>query len=145
MLAVLGQATNPAEVLRPYPEVLEEEIWAPFARERNVSWDWFWPGWETALIELAADGTIARERLLDETVAALGQHTDAGTFKALATFHDKQIKPSAAELAAREGSYPRLLESDRDATIGFTLAVLLRLDRSTRSTAARCSSASTPP
>ncbi len=128
MLRALDASERPADELRAFPEVLEERVWAPFALER-VSWETPWAGWERGLIELSADGSIARDRLLDETVAALLHHTDAGTLKALIAFHDKQLKPSPAELAARVDRYLQLLESGRDSTVGFALALFVRLDR----------------
>lgn len=128
LLRALDESERPADELRAFPELLEAEIWAPFAVE-HAAWNDYWPAWQAALTELSADGTIARERLLDETLGALLAHTGAGTLKALFAFHDKQLKPSADELAAHVDRYLRLLESDRDATLGFALKALVRLDR----------------
>lgn len=113
-------------MLRDDPDVLAGVVWWPFRFPRYDGWD----AWERALVALAAKGAVPRDRLIDETLAAIGRDPDPATTKRWIAFHDRLVKPSADELAARQAVYLRWLESDRDALVGFALASVLRLDRS---------------
>ncbi len=77
--------------------------------------------WQHALVSLAADGRVERDRLLDETLAACLRDwsaSDVGWFVAL---HDA-LQPSLPELQARQGTYARLLA----VTPGVPVALALR-------------------
>jgi uncharacterized protein DUF6493 len=125
MLNALAEAPDATEALRADPD----DAWAPFHASLDVlRWGPF-DAWQSAMVALTAEGTFPRDRLIDETLRTLGDVTDAGVAKWLMTFHDRQIVPTADELAARLEIYLRWLESQRDAMIGFALVHLLRLDR----------------
>ena len=130
MLRALRAVDSPdaADALRADPAALADDVWLPF----DPAFDWRYAdldAWLSAMTTLAADGTISRDRLIDETLSALGREADPGVAKRLMTFHDRQLVPTPDELAARRDVYLRWLESDRDAMIGFALGNLVRLDR----------------
>ena len=128
MLQALARHDAPAELLRAHPETFADDVFAPFHVDR-VEWSAPHEAWEAALLELVADRTVSRDRALDETLAALLAMPEPVTAKGLVSFHDRGLRPTVAELDARRDGYLRLLESDRDALVGFALAVVLRIDR----------------
>lgn len=83
-------------------------------------------GWADALVALAEDGTVPRERLLDATLDALARgfsDHNAGWYRDL---HDR-LAPTLAETAPRIERYLLLLHADIPATVRLSLRVLGRL------------------
>jgi hypothetical protein len=125
-----GVRCEPRDVaveLREDPEVLNEDIWTAFriaADKGHLN-----PAFERALVELAAEEAISRDRLIDETIAAIRRTDDPGVARRLMAFHDRVLKPTPRQLESRQGEYLRWLESDRDALVGFALGNVMRLSR----------------
>jgi hypothetical protein len=124
---VACKAGDVATALRDDPEVLEQDIWAAFRIAADNSW--LFDALQRALVELAGDGSIERGTLVDETLVAIARTDDPGTGRRVMAFHDRVLKPTPAELADRQQTYLRWLDSDRDALVGFGLANIARLGR----------------
>ena len=115
-------------VLLDDPGLLEHEIWRIFETEPeprsvgllaagNVSGG---PetSWEVALVELAEEGRISRERLLDATILGLSRDLHKLRARWFAILHDR-LKPTPAELAARVTRYVDLLGSRNPSTVAL--------------------------
>ena len=85
-------------------------------------------GWSEALIELSRRGILSRDRLLDESLAALSR--DFIQFRAgwFSRFHEA-LEPSAAERAARLDVYLRLLASSIPPTVAFAVDAVAIVDK----------------
>ena len=120
-------------VLLDDPGLLEHEIWRIFETEpgprgvqlitagmQNVK-----PGatWEVALAELAKDGRISRERLLDATLDGLSRDLHDLRARWFAVIHDR-LEPTAEELASRGARYLEYLGSRNPSTVAFALKLL---------------------
>ncbi|MCA9666542.1 MAG: hypothetical protein KC503_13165, partial [Myxococcales bacterium] len=119
-----------ADALRADPVLLEQELWRLFetegTRDHQLDHDWV-----HALLQLAADGDLDRQRLLDESLAALAR--DFAQFKAAwyADLH-RALEPTRDEQAARAERYLELCASRIPPTVAFALDVLLALDKDER-------------
>lgn len=125
-----------ADLLRADPELLDQAFWRIFDIEGNrevslVNVDRFHgpetQSWQEAVLELAADGTIDRQRVLDRTLSALAAgfpHYRAGWFSRL---HDA-LRPTVDETAPRQAAYAALLRSPLGPTVALALNALTALD-----------------
>ncbi len=82
--------------------------------------------WEVALVELANEGKISRERLLDSTIDGLSRDLHERRGRWFAMLHDR-LEPTSAELAARVTRYPDLLGSRNSAAVALALRVVKEL------------------
>jgi Family of unknown function (DUF6493) len=124
------------------PGLLEHEIWRIFETEpeprsigrlsvgnmsdmpKNMSW-------EVALVELATEGRISRERLLDATIDGLSRDMHNLRARWFAMLHDR-LEPTSEELAARVTRYRDLLGSRNASTVAFALPVVRKLVKAGR-------------
>lgn len=102
------------------PGLLEHEIWRLFTdpgvgqamedRRQITSWDQLVTGdqWTDALLELAEQGHLDRDRLLDESLDAFLRDFPLNHVGWYAGFHDR-LAPSDDEAAARSARYLALL------------------------------------
>lgn len=129
-----------ADLLRADPELLDQAFWRIFEVEGNrevslANIDRFQgpetQSWQEAVLELAADGTIDRQRVLDRTLAALAAgfpQYRAGWFSRL---HDALL-PTMDEIATRQAAYAGLLRSPLGPTVTLALGALTALDNAAR-------------
>lgn len=120
--------------------LLDDEVWRLFrvegGGERSLSaHDKYAPPtlqWAVALGELAAAGVLGRNRLLDESLEALGR--DFAPFRAgwFSRFHE-QLAPTVDERAARVQRYLDLTASSAPATVGFAVKALTAVERAKKS------------
>jgi hypothetical protein len=84
--------------------------------------------WPAALIKLADQGHLDRQRLLDASLQAL---TSGMRPQLLAGFHKfhTRLKPSQDEIVQREAAYRQLLHIRVGHVVGFALNMLKRLDK----------------
>jgi Family of unknown function (DUF6493) len=87
--------------------------------------------WEVALVDLAQEGRISRERLLDTAILGLSRDLHKNRARWFAIVHDR-LKPTSAELAARVTRYPDLLGSRNAATVALALRVVKELVKAGR-------------
>lgn len=121
-----------AATLRDDPELVERVVWRMFEVEGGgevslANLDKFTAeGWQAAFLELVADGTLPRERVLRCALAALNR--DFSAYRA-GWFHRlyDALEPSAAELARDQGSLRALLRSPIPAVVGFAVSHLKAL------------------
>jgi Family of unknown function (DUF6493) len=129
------------DVLLGDPGLLEHEIWRIFETEpgrravqlftagmRGVPEE---SAWEVALPQLASDGNISRDRLLDATLDGLSRDLHDMRARWFAVLHDR-LKPTLEERAARGARYLDFLGSRNPSTIVFALMVLKDLLKSDR-------------
>jgi len=131
----LSSDTRPqlVDALRADPHLLGGDIWRLFAFDgnRDFSFANYSSEWEPALLTLCEEGLLSRDRLLDETLAALGcdfiQHR-AGFFSRL----HEALKPSVEERATRVETYMGLLPSAIPPTVTFAVKALKVLQKARR-------------
>jgi hypothetical protein len=121
------------------PELLEREVWHLFEVEGSgefslAAHDKYCNApatWESGLVALAADGTLPRDRLLDESLDALER--DFAQFRAgwFSRFHEA-LTPTLEERAERVERYLNLLGSKIPPTVSFALSALSKVDRAKR-------------
>lgn len=136
--ALWDKDTPLAERIRRTPDIRDEDVWRLFEVEGGgdlslSSFDKYvggkkTGGWTGALVELSEDGTLSRDRLLDESLNALGR--DFAQFRAgwYSRFHDA-LAPTLEERVARRDQYLRLLGSSIPPTVSFALKAVLQLDK----------------
>ncbi len=130
-LGSLVYDADPRDVFAEQPELLEEELWDIFRYEgvSDISLaavDKYTSSerrWSVVLAELAAQGKISRERLLDSSLDALER--DFLEFRAgwFSRFHES-LAPTPEERAARVERYVRLLASRVPPTVSFAVDAL---------------------
>lgn len=133
--------TSLADRIRNTPDIRDEDVWRLFEVEGGgdlslATFDKYIGdkkvgGWTAALVELAADGTLSRDRLLDESLNALER--DFAQFRAgwFSRFHE-HLAPSLEERAARLNQYLRLLGSSIPPTVSFALKAIALLNKADR-------------
>jgi len=116
------------EVLLDDRDLLSHEIWRLFEVEGGgevslAALDKYRGGWTETILELSASGHLARDRLLDASLAALAR--DYSSFRAgwFSRFHEA-LEPTVSERAARTDAYLRLLSSHIANTVSFALKAL---------------------
>jgi hypothetical protein len=136
---------GPKRSLLDDPGLLEHEIWRIFETE---------PGrgavqlftlaiqgappeatWEGALVELAGEGRISRDRLLDASLDGLSRDLHEMRAKWFAVIHDR-LEPTLEERGARGARYLDFLGSRNPSTVAFALKVLKELLKAGRVEAA---------
>ena len=123
------------------PGLLEHEIWRIFETEPEPrSTGLLTPVefigrpdtlWEVALVDLAQEGRISRERLLDATILGLSRDLHKLRARWFAILHDR-LKPTPAELAARVTRYLDLLGSRNPSTVSLALPIVRNLVKAGR-------------
>ncbi len=128
------------------PELLEVEVWQLFEVETGAfSGDTvknpYAPddaeSWTDALVRLAGEGHVDRDRLLDASLTALTSGLPPASLSGFHRLHQR-LKPTAGEQAARQAAYRDLLASPVAHVAGFGLTMLGRLAKSGRVDLARC-------
>ncbi|RKR87723.1 hypothetical protein BDK92_2015 [Micromonospora pisi] len=129
-----------ADLLRADPDLVDRAFWRIFEVEGNrevslTNVDRFLgpetQSWQEAVLELAADGTIDRQRVLDATLAALARafpQYRAGWFSRL----HEALRPTVDEAASRQAAYAGLLRSPLGPTVALALGALTTLDNAGR-------------
>lgn len=135
VLAMVGAlGPHKAAKLREDPDLVERALWRVFEVEGGgeislTNVDRFCGDeWRAAFVELSADGTLDRDRILDACLAALGR--DFAAYRARwfsATY--LALEPTVEESTARQAELRRLLGAAVPATVGFALTQLLRVER----------------
>lgn len=122
--------------LRKDPELLDSMVWRLFEIQGNSIASLAYigditgeeKGWSHALRELSKDGTLDRQRLLDESLAALNRDFTqyyAGWFS---RFHE-YMEPTVEERAARADRYLDLLASPIQPTVTMAVKAVLVLHK----------------
>ncbi len=130
-----------SEKLLRNPDLLEDELWQLFKvetdafsldqSERNPRASANYESWSTAVLKLAADGKIDRQRLLDATLSGFTAGFKKDTLSGYIKLHER-LKPSLAELAARQHTYLDLLASQASHVVTFALEKLEVLEEGER-------------
>ncbi len=133
MMAGLGPSGSAprTDVLRSDPELLERDFWRMLEIDGNRQVNLTsvdsrggghgrGGGWQSDVLDLAADATIDRARVLDATLAALGRDHSAYRTRWFVWLH-KALAPSIQELSSRQAEYARLFRASAGPTV--TLAV----------------------
>lgn len=132
-----GRALAPAEAIRLDPVLRDDVVWRMFEVEGDgdvslASGDKYAknPGttWAATFLELVADGTLPRDRVLDATLGALGRDFSAfraGWFSRLF----RGLEPTPVECAARQDTLRALLRSGVAATVAESLTALRAVDK----------------
>jgi Family of unknown function (DUF6493) len=136
MAMALARRRRPvADELREAPDLLEEAVWRLFEVEGGevgslARADKYSPpehGWRAGLLELAAEGRLDRQRLLDASLAALQRDFPAFRAQWFSRFHE-DLKPTRQERNAHAAAYLRLLASPAEATVSFAVRALTNAD-----------------
>jgi hypothetical protein len=115
---------SPYEDLLADPELLEREVWRLFEVPDALG-----PSterWRPALLKLAAEGRLDRERLLDACLAGLGTDFRPGQLGWLASFWTG-LDPTDDELRERAGALLGLVASPEPAVVKLALPTARRL------------------
>jgi hypothetical protein len=132
MVSALG--ADKAVKLRADPELVQRALWRLFEVEGGgevslTNVDRFGgEGWRRTLLELSADGTLDRRRVLTACLRALSR--DFAAYRASwysATY--LALEPTVAETSASQADLRRLLGASVPATIGFAVKQLIKLQR----------------
>ncbi|BBA35836.1 uncharacterized protein sS8_3904 [Methylocaldum marinum] len=119
--------------LRANPDLLESAVWRLFEVDTPAfAFDWrakdkdrpdTFETWPQALLNLARDGLLARERLLDASLDALWLNENGTVLGNLCRFH-ADLAPSPSEMAERWEKYADLLRHRSGHVVGVALARL---------------------
>ena len=122
------------------PDFLAEDVWRLFECENpafQTDWVINYPSrprptnyetWPDALVKLSSDGHVDRQRLLDCCLAGMRRDFKQNYLGGFAKFHDA-LKPSTAELQAREPTYLDLLTHPTGSIVTFAVRTLAKLNR----------------
>lgn len=127
------------DVLRANPDLLEREVWHLFvvegggehslaAHDKYCAPD---AGWLAALVTLAAEGRLDRDRLLDAGLDALQRGFAAFRAQWFGALHEA-LQPTIDERASRAPTYLALASSLVGATASLALRALAQLDAAGR-------------
>ena len=135
VLAMVGAfGPNKADRLRADPDLVRRALWKVFEVEGGgevslTNVDRFGGDeWRKAFLQLTADGTLDRARVLSACLAALGR--DFAAYRASwfsATY--RALEPTTDEAAAFQADLRRLLGAAVPATVSFALKQLGRVER----------------
>jgi hypothetical protein len=135
------------------PGLLDDEIWRLFETDTNLfddAWTRRHPqcpadyeSWSDALVRLAGEGYVDRQRLLDASLAGLWASSSNSVLAGYHKLHCR-LAPSADELEAREAPYRELLGHRTGHVVGFALRQLALIARR-RPLAADATLAAMPP
>jgi hypothetical protein len=132
MVSALGPGK--ADTLRADPGLVERAVWRLFEVEGGgevslTNVDRFGGDeWRTTFLELAADGTLDRARVLESCLEALGR--DFAAYRASwfsATY--LALGPTVGETAGSQSQLCRLLGAAVPATVAFALKQLVRVQK----------------
>lgn len=84
--------------------------------------------WSAVFLKLTADGTLSRERTLDETLTALTRDFPQNQQSGLIKLHQR-MKPNRSEIQAREAGYRELLSVPTSRVVNFALKFLKKLEQ----------------
>ena len=127
-----------ADRIRSTPDIRDVDVWRLFEVEGGgdlslAAFDKYIGGskiggWTDALAELAADGTLSRDRLLDASLEALQR--DFAQFRAgwFSRFHE-HLQPTLDERVQRLDHYLQLLGSSIPPTVSFALKAIALIDK----------------
>jgi hypothetical protein len=142
-----------SERLLAEPELLEDEFWRIFDFENSaLTTDWHaryvdgpanYETWPEAILRLATDGHLDRDRLLDVTLSSMLQEVKQNQLSAYGKLHEA-LAPDDDELKAREKGYLELLVSPVGPVLSFALKMLGKLHRANRLDAALFLDAASP-
>jgi hypothetical protein len=140
----LGVGRSLKDWLIADPDLLHDEIWRIFevspARGTimNIGDITYVPpgnhpsySWSKALLELAADGKLERQRLLAASLGSLLKNTEARNTAWFAKFHEL-LEPTAEERLTLQSSYLQLLSHPVPAVVGMALDALSILEKATK-------------
>lgn len=127
-LVNLARIGDPAALVRADPGLLDHELWRAFELEGTqqasfANHDKYCKAttWRDVLLACAKDGRIARGRLLDACLDALGRGFPAYRSQWFVQLHEA-LGPTSGERATRVSRYRQLLSSAIPGTIAFALA-----------------------
>jgi len=130
-----------SERLRQEPAFLEYEVWRIFEFENYALTTDYSPRqkdappnyetWPDAFVQLANDGDIDRERLLDLTLSSMQQEMKQNQLSAYGKLHEA-LAPTPDEMAARHRAYFDLLVSPVGPVLSFAVRMLGKLHRAGR-------------
>ena len=127
------------EGLRKDPELLDDMVWRLFEVQGNSNASLSHigditgkeKGWSYALRELSKEGALDRQRLLDESLAALNRDFTQHHANWFSRFHE-YMEPTIEERAARTGKYLDLLASPVQPTVTMAAKTLRVLHKAKR-------------
>ena len=127
-----------SERLLSNQEFLDDEIWRIFEFENAaLTQDWHarskeapknYETWPEAIVILANDGHLDRDRLLNTCVESMNKDMKQNQLSAYGKLHDA-LKPTKEELAARQAEYLDLLVSPVGPVLSFAVRSLAKLHR----------------
>jgi hypothetical protein len=129
-----------AEALRADPDLLERAFWRVFEVEGNrqvslANVDRFAGGhmhsWHTGVLDLLADATIDRARVLDATLAALGRGFPAYRAGWFTRLH-AALSPTLDEFSTRQSEYATLLRAATGQTVTLAVDALSAVEKAGR-------------
>jgi hypothetical protein len=127
-----------AETLRAAEDFLQHELWRFFEVEEiglssrdGLAPRWGGQSWQQALCELADEGTVSRQRLLDESLAALRRDFSPHNAR---WFHKlyEALEPTEEEQLERLDDLLALVAASDPAVVGFALRGLAKVERKNR-------------
>ena len=140
-LDLAGGWRNPrqslTQALRGEGEWLADDLWRLFEIEETpLAGTEIWMAaqglsWQDALCELAADGTVPRDRLLDQSLTALRRDFSPYHARWFRKLHEA-LEPTPDEHAARQDELLALLASEDPAVVAFAVRALAKLERAKR-------------
>ncbi len=124
------------EVLRANPDLLVDDVWRIFEAEGGgenslAAYDKYTSvdrSWQTALVTLAADGTVDRQRLLDASLDGLQRGFAPFRAQWFSAFHEA-LEPTIPERAARASTYLALAASPVGPTVSMALKALTMVQK----------------
>lgn len=138
VVATNGDRFSPlrADHLRADPDLLDKVVWRMFEVEgggeislTNVDkYSLEKNGWKQAFLDLVADGTLPRERVLTSALDALNRDFSAYRAGWYSRLYDA-LAPTTEELAAHQDRLRRLLRSETAALVTFAVTRLRSLSR----------------
>ena len=141
VLAAVGGIGGPsahtrAQALRDDPALIDRVVWRMFEVEGGgevslANVEKFSPGgagWQPAFVELTADGTLPRERVLTSALSALNRDFSAYRAGWYARLYDA-LEPTIDEVAGHQGLVRALLRSTVTATVSFAVNKLKLLSK----------------
>lgn len=125
-----------ATALRSDPDLIDKVVWRMFEVEgggevslANVDkYRGDGMGWQAAFLELSADGTLPRDRVLASALSALNRDFSAYRAGWYRRLYDA-LDPTVEEAARHQELFCKLLRSNVPATVGFAVGRLRTLSK----------------
>ncbi len=144
MMAGLGTsdlARARTDLLKSDPELLEQDFWRMLEIDgnRNINLTnvdrrpavgYLYPRqatWQSVVLDLVADSTLDRARVLDAALGALGRDHSAYRTRWFVWLH-KALAPSIEELSSRQAEYARLLRASAGPTVALAVDAIAALE-----------------